>query len=274
MKRTLDELCGMQGVNGAFLLSEEGQLIEFSAPPIYDREIITQAAASLSRATESMSVQHNDWDTLVAHFEDSKLFILKMEGATLCVLADSNLNLPFLKVAIRVAKRKILKRLAAASTAGMGVSSSFSAYASQFSDTYNSQAPVSAGFPSGSHSIHPHGSYASLSHSTPEQHPGGLGSSFSDNSSLFWSGLGGTGMQSSAVSVADEASSKMLTKISDSLASIVGPMAKVFVKEAVRRICPAEPFDMRHVRHLITELEQQHIVDNDDLQEFRDGIQK
>jgi predicted regulator of Ras-like GTPase activity (Roadblock/LC7/MglB family) len=274
MKKTLDELCAMQGVNGAFILSEEGALLEFSAPPIYDRETLSQAAALLARATESMSVQHSDWDTLVAHYEDSKLFVIKAEDFSLCVIADEMLNLPFLNVAVKVAKKKIAKKMGEAAQP-MSTAASFSGYtSSQLTDGYNAQAPLpSIPAPRATSVPTPQAAYASGGQFAPE-HQSGMSSSSGETSGMFWSGMGGSGMQSTAVSVADEASSEMLTRVSDALAGVVGPMAKVFVKEVVRKICPSEPFNMTSVRQLISELEQRHISDKDDLREFRDGIYK
>jgi predicted regulator of Ras-like GTPase activity (Roadblock/LC7/MglB family) len=267
MKKTLDELCGMQGVNGAFLLSEEGALLEFSAPPIYDRELLAQAAATLTRATDSMSVQHNNWETLVAHYDQEKLYVVRMEGSILCVIADGSLNLPFLNVAIKVAKKKLLKRLSG-NASGMDASgAALSGYSSQFSSAYGSQGPVGVPNPLNQHAAHGSGFHPAM-----ERTSGMSGSVFPEGSGMFWSGLGGTGMQSSAVSVADEASSKLLSKISEALATVVGPMAKVFVKEAVRKICPSAPFNMRDSRLLLAEIEQQHLADPDDLQEFRSNF--
>ena len=265
MKKPLEELCAMQGVNGAFLLSDEGELIAYSAPAIYDGDTLSQAAKKLSRATESLSVQHSDWDTLVAHFEDSKLFVLKAEKFTLCVIADDTLNLPFLNVALKVAKNKIDKKMSKRSQ-GENTASAYAGYPSRFSEAHRSQTPSQAAS-LGSGSVEYSGSDAGF-----QSNLAGSGAGIQDTSGMLWSGIGGTGMQTSAVSVADESSSAMLTKITNALAVFVGPMAKVFVKEAVRKICPTEPFNMGYLQQLLAELEQQHISDPEDLKEFRDEI--
>jgi hypothetical protein len=44
------------------------------------------------------------------------------------------------------------------------------------------------------------------------------------------------------VSVVDSASSAFLSGCTKALAASVGPMAKVFVKEAVRKVCGERPF--------------------------------
>ncbi|HEY0194117.1 MAG TPA: hypothetical protein VGC42_23530, partial [Kofleriaceae bacterium] len=59
------------------------------------------------------------------------------------------------------------------------------------------------------------------------------------------SGVGngsGVGRSGTEIGVADGASSTFLAAATKALAASVGPMAKVFVKEAVRKICGDRPF--------------------------------
>ena len=52
----------------------------------------------------------------------------------------------------------------------------------------------------------------------------------------------GSGVGGSDIAVADGPSSTYLSACTKALAASVGPMAKVFVKEAVRRVCGERPF--------------------------------
>lgn len=149
MKRTLDDLCTMAGVNGVFVCTDEGSLIEFSAPRMYDAETFSHAATAVARAAESVSVQHSDWETLVAHFNDGRLIFSRMDQYILCVISDQGTNVPFLNVAIKVAKNKIKRRLeGAGSSVNSSVNSSFAEgrFSSQFSsEPHGSSAPESEG---------------------------------------------------------------------------------------------------------------------------------
>jgi hypothetical protein len=93
-------------------------------------------------------------------------------------------------------------------------------------------------------------------------------------SGLSWSGLGTSSqMSASGVSVADAASSTALSACTKCLAKAVGPMAKVFVKEAVRKIAPNQPFAKSMLPALIAELEK-GIEDSADAKEFRKAATK
>jgi hypothetical protein len=80
-------------------------------------------------------------------------------------------------------------------------------------------------------------------------------------------------MTGSGVSVADAASSAALSACTKCLAKAVGPMAKVFVKEAVRKVAPGQPFAKAMLPDLMVELEK-NIEDRDDAREFRKAVMK
>ncbi|MBN2525728.1 MAG: hypothetical protein JXR76_04980 [Deltaproteobacteria bacterium] len=262
MKKTLDDLCTMEGINGVFVCTIEGELVAFSAPRVYDAETLAIAATTAAQAAESISVQHANWDSLVANFRDGKLIFIQMDQYLLCVISDLNTNVPFLNVAIKVAKNKIKRKL---DNMESGMSSTASLSDAKFSSQFSSPP---AAFPQGMHSS---GMQATspATRSTMGEPLADVGSGFS------WSGVGAASTgQSSAVSVIDEAASKMLTRVSEALAEIVGPMAKVFVKEAVQKICPTEPFSMNHLMRLLRELESEHISDKLELKLFRDKLHR
>jgi hypothetical protein len=90
-------------------------------------------------------------------------------------------------------------------------------------------------------------------------------------SSLSWSG-GGTNRSSGiGVAVRDEEALRLLTTLTKSLAPFVGPMAKVFVKDAVRRVCPDVPFSRERVGEVLQVLQAQ-IEDPSDCHEFMSSI--
>lgn len=278
MKNRLDELCSMQGVNGAFLCTDEGELLVFSALPIYDAETLTHAANAVAHATESIGVQYSQWENLVANFKDGKLILNKVKQHILCVISDTGANLPFLNVAIKVARNK-LERALVVGNSGMGdvlgTATNDERFSSQFSSDseLSNASDLSGGM--GSQSGFHQGMYSST-----VQHVSSINANLNVpmNSSLtgthvsglFWSGMGAVGVQSSVVAVADESASKLLTRVSIALAEIVGPMAKVFVKETVQTVCPIEPFSIKHYKALVQEIERLHITESDELNIFRE----
>jgi CelD/BcsL family acetyltransferase involved in cellulose biosynthesis len=88
------------------------------------------------------------------------------------------------------------------------------------------------------------------------------------SSGLTWSRIG-TG----AVTAADAPSSAYLTTCARELARHVGPMAKIFVEEGVRKVCPDVPFSLAASRALADELSAR-IEDDGDRQVFLAALQK
>jgi hypothetical protein len=91
-------------------------------------------------------------------------------------------------------------------------------------------------------------------------------------SGVSWS-QGSSSIGLSRVTVADPASGALLSRCAKELARHVGPMAKVYVEEAVRRVCPGAPFSIAFAGKLIEDLSGQ-IEDADDRAQFRKAIAK
>jgi hypothetical protein len=80
-------------------------------------------------------------------------------------------------------------------------------------------------------------------------------------------------LSASGVAVADQASSVVLTACTKALARSAGPMAKLFVKEAVRKLCQGRPFSRDQLPALVAELEKQ-IEDAADAADFQRAMLK
>jgi hypothetical protein len=184
---------------------------------------------------------------------------------TLTVIADARLNVSFASVAIRVAVGK-LKALFAK---GIPAPVALGAASPEASEATTRLAPAQ------NQSLSGMSGGGSFGVSTGG---GALGRSASANvatSGLSWSGLSGSSSVSagSGVSVADSASSTFLTVCTKALARKVGPLAKVFVKEAVTKVSPERPFSLDNAKDLIVELAK-HIKNPSDAQQFREVVEK
>lgn len=270
MKNTLDALSSVDGINGVFLCSDQGDLVEFSASEIYDQETLLQASSVVARATESISVQHDNCDNMVAHFKDGKLIMLRVDNHILCVITNAGTNMPFLNVAIKVAKKKLKRQFEKNENT---MENSSLPYQSSIPSNFNNNSDMRTNSSIEQSNTQP-SMHSSFTPHNPTQNSSMKNSGFSSNSELLWSGMGASAMNSSAVAVADKNASQMLTKLSQALAEVVGPMAKVFVKEAVHKICTMEPFSMQHVKLVLKELEEQHVTDPDEIKTFRQCIYK
>ena len=238
----LQTLRDIEGVQGAMVVDRASSVIAQRAHAIYDLQVLQQVARSVITTADSIQLVQEDWDVLTAHFGDGKLLMrnlrvggVKPQRYILAVLADSRLNVAFLGVALRVAATKLVSELEAGPPLPQNASMS-----SSFSSP-------------GGRSTVGEGSRPELS-----------------KSGMSWSGVGSSSDigVTSDVGVLDTASSAFLTACTKALASAVGPMAKVFVKEGVRKLCGERPFSRADSAALIAHLTSK-IEDADDRTAFQ-----
>ncbi len=75
----------------------------------------------------------------------------------------------------------------------------------------------------------------------------------------------------SGVVAADPASAAFLARCAKALARSVGPIAKVLVQEAARRVSPDAPFALAHARQLVDDLAGQ-VEEPKERAEFRKAV--
>jgi predicted regulator of Ras-like GTPase activity (Roadblock/LC7/MglB family) len=239
LEAILQSLRDVEGVQGAMVVDPTANVVAHRAHSIYDTAVLQQVARSVVHSVDSVELIQDDWDLMTAHFGDGKLLLrnLRIAGArprryTLAVIADATLNTAFLGVALRVAAGKLVTELEAAPA----------------------QVAAPAGPPPATTGRTP-----TMELPRPELARTGLS----------WSGVSaGSGVGSSDVGVADTASSTFLSACTKALAASVGPMAKVFVKEAVRKVCGERPFSRADGAALIAHLAAE-IEDSDDRATFQ-----
>lgn len=247
----LDGILQVAGVSAVLVVDGKGDLLAHRGRAVYDRGLCEQLAGKVLKVAEAVQLQQEDWDALTAQYADGKLLLRNLGAGpvgtyVLGIVADASLNASFATVAIRVATNKLRKALAG----GPGASSTL-------------------------------GSGPVASASTPAPAPVAAASGPSDSgplasSGLSWSGgstAGGSSVGLSRVQSADPASAAFLTRCAKELARHVGPMAKIYVEEGVRRFAGDQPFAMVHAPKLLEDLSGQ-IEDPDDRAQFRKVILK
>jgi len=217
----LQSLRDVEGVQGALIVDPGATVVAHNAHAHYDAAALQQVARAVIHSVDSIQLVQDDWDMLNAHFGDGQLVLRSLRTAgdrarryVLAVIADASLNVAFLGVALRVASGKLVGALEASPASGSSLA-------------------------------------------VPVAIAGGTGrvpkSDFSEPvRSLSWSGTGDTGVHRSLgpgsnvsyteVAVTDPSCQVFLSLCTRALAASVGPMAKVFVKEAVREVCGDRPF--------------------------------
>jgi predicted regulator of Ras-like GTPase activity (Roadblock/LC7/MglB family) len=242
MDAILQSLMELSGVTAVLVFDTGGQLLGHRGRAIYDEALCAHVSGALAKALDAVQLQQEDWETVTAQYADGKIVLRRVLAAerasVLGVVADGTLNVSFATVALRVAAGK-LKRLleGAPASSGAGLASS------------------AAGR-----------SGPGTSQSSPGESRPNLA-----NSGLSWSKISNVGL--SRVSVSDPASGAFLVRCAKELAQYVGPIAKVYVEEAVRRVVPEGPFAMAQARPIVEDLAAQ-IEDAEDRAAFQKALAK
>lgn len=260
MEAILQSLMDLGGVTAALVFDGTGQLLGHRGHAVYDQPLCAQVSAALAKALDAVQLQQEDWETVTAQYADGKIVLRKVVAAqqtnVLAVVADGSLNASFATVALRVAAGK-LKKLVEGGPGGSAVGGS----------AVGSSALLG---PSAS-------SVSAAARSAPPPGPGQSQLTPADSrpnlaaSGLSWSKVSGSG--AARVQVADPASGSFLARCAKELALYVGPIAKVYVEEAVRRVSPEAPFSTALSRPLVDDLAAQ-IEDGDDRANFLKALSK
>lgn len=243
METSLQSLLDLAGVNAAMVYDGAGRLVAQRGKAVYDRGLCEQVGAPLGKAVDSIQLQHEDWEAVTARYADGTVILRNLgevAGASyvLAVVADATLNPAFAAVAIRVAATKLRKLLGGAGASMVALPTSLGSSVGPPPGPGGSQV---GGRGPGSSQLYP-----------AAGHPAAGSRPVLANSGLSWSRTGGSAF--SAVAAADPAAAALLTRASKELARHVGPMAKLYVEEAVRRLCADAAFTLAQGPALVEEL--------------------
>lgn len=245
MDAILQSLMELGGVTAAMVFDAGGQLLGHRGHAVYDQSLCAQVSAALAKGLDAVQLQQEDWETVSLQYADGKIVLRKVvagqQTSVLAVVADGSLNASFATVALRVAAGKLKKLVeggpgssSVAGPAGSGVSGS-------------RPGP-------GQSNVSPADSRPNLA-----------------ASGLSWSKISSVGL--SRVAVADPASAAYLARCAKELAQFVGPISKVYVEEAVRRVSADAAFSTALSKALVDDLAAQ-IEDGDDRARFLEALAK
>lgn len=233
MDTSLQTLLEQAGINAAMVLDGTGKVVGHRGRAIYDRALCEQVGAHLVRAVDSIQLQHEDWEAVTAHFADGTILLRNLgvvAGASfvLAVVADATLNPAFAAVSLRVAANKVRKALEGGGGSRPVLAGSAPALATAAAPTGPGGSQVLPPAPAGNAGSRP----------------------VLASTGLSWSRTFG----SSVAAAADPATSAWLGKVARELARSVGPMAKLFIEESIRRVSPEQPFAMAQAAALLADL--------------------
>ena len=282
MEPVLQSIRELAGVSAVFVFNGKGEVLGFQGAAIYDGETLSDVSASLVKAVESVQLQIADWDTISTQFEDGKLVLRNLgNGAdgqpnVLAVVSDSALNAPFVAVALRVAVQK-LKKLLDPNAPRAGSSPNLAAASGSLPPPTAPTLPaVPPSAPPSARISSPGAPISSRMTPVPARTvlspPSSPSLGAASSSGLTWSGFA-SATGSSNIEVVDAVASTYLTRCAKELARFVGPMSKIYVKEAARRVSPTAPFALSMARQLVEDLAS-HVTGAADRLAFVKAVEK
>ena len=247
METILKTVSELAGVTTTFVFNGQGQVLASQGQSIYDAELLQEISGGLVKSLESVQLQTPDWETVTAQFEEGRLTAKSLgKGAdghsyVLAMVSDTQLK-AFAAVALRVAVQKL-------------------------------KAVLDGGTPASSSPALPTPLASTRVPLPPPPPPPSAAASqpAMASSGMTWSKTGQSSA-SSGIDVVDAAASAFLSRCTKEYARCVGPMSKVYVKEAVRRVSPSAPFAVALARKVVEDLAGQ--VDNPEKQaRFRKAME-
>ena len=104
----LSTLRDVDGVEGAFVISDEGELVDKDLPAMFDAQLFSEVGPRIVRLKDTFASGGDDMDSCVIRFADFKLYIRAMQRGFLCILSTVGVNMPALKMGVQLAQRRIL----------------------------------------------------------------------------------------------------------------------------------------------------------------------
>jgi predicted regulator of Ras-like GTPase activity (Roadblock/LC7/MglB family) len=107
----LSSLRDVDGVLGAFVISEDGALIDSDMPAMFAPSLFDDVGPRIVRLRETFASGGDEIDTCTIRFSDFKLYIRAMHRGFICILSSIGVNMPALKMGAHLAQRRILSEL-------------------------------------------------------------------------------------------------------------------------------------------------------------------
>jgi hypothetical protein len=104
----LSSLRDVDGVLGAFVISEDGNLIEFDMPAMFAPSLFEEVGPRIVRLRETFASGGDEMDACTMRFGDFKLYIRAMQMGFICILSSIGVNMPSLKMGAQLVQRRIL----------------------------------------------------------------------------------------------------------------------------------------------------------------------
>ena len=104
----LSALRDLSGVQGSFVVSDDGELLAEDMGALFNDELLAEVAPRVIRLCDTFTGDAGPVTSCSLRFPDHLLFVRPMPGGALCVLSTLDVKMPALKMGVNL----ILRRLA------------------------------------------------------------------------------------------------------------------------------------------------------------------
>src|SRR6185369_7067513 len=101
-EQALTSLLDVAGVEGSFLVNSTGALSAWNMPSLVEEDVLDEAGAKLARLRQAFAVAGHELDFCTVRFANYKLCIKASGVGILCVLTRPDVNVPALRMALKL----------------------------------------------------------------------------------------------------------------------------------------------------------------------------
>jgi predicted regulator of Ras-like GTPase activity (Roadblock/LC7/MglB family) len=120
----LSTLRDVDGVQGAFVIADDGSLVDLDMPAMFEPALFGEVGPRIVRLRETLASTGEDVESCAIRFSDFKLYVRTMQKGFLCILSAIAVNMPALKMGVQLAQRRIMAELGSPEAARTGSASS------------------------------------------------------------------------------------------------------------------------------------------------------
>jgi predicted regulator of Ras-like GTPase activity (Roadblock/LC7/MglB family) len=107
LRTSLAALKDVAGVAGSFVFTRGGRLLARELPAVFDDDALGEAGGRLTRIRETFAAVGDDLDVAVIRMGDHKLYLKSLSAGTLCIITETRVNMPALRMASNLVARRI-----------------------------------------------------------------------------------------------------------------------------------------------------------------------
>lgn len=114
MEVVLQQINKIQGVVGSFVCDDDGKLLGQALPPMYDSDLLQEAASIVSDSILGVNDATGGVSSLDLRYSEGRIIVRPAQNCYLLLLCEQKINVQLLNMSLSVAQKKLEKTIQAA----------------------------------------------------------------------------------------------------------------------------------------------------------------